>query len=271
MYFRSRILAIRHPGKTISEILSQDCAEFVLRLESCSFTKISKIPTNYSDEAVHYVFSRYEFNRCYVKQEQSYKECIAELQCIAKRCRFQCPKEECGTITIDENIRDVINENDRIVRLLFSKKFYSFPAGKHNRFKTGFEIYFAANDSVKPFRRDINAIQGFVNDRISYQERKESINGSYIMVVERTKALKLDLNIIFKCIHILHHNLINLIAEIISQHLKLFYESRLDRSTNFKVIVHINKYSTPKLSKIRITPWNVYHKMNDDINIFVKM
>ncbi|KII62825.1 hypothetical protein RF11_09002 [Thelohanellus kitauei] len=73
-----------------------------------SYYEITKLLSDFSDNVVHLIFARIEFSRCFLKPDQSYKEWVAELRSIGKRCQFQCRKEDCKCYLIDDNIRDWI-------------------------------------------------------------------------------------------------------------------------------------------------------------------
>ncbi|KII61574.1 hypothetical protein RF11_08071 [Thelohanellus kitauei] len=60
----------------------------LLSKKKCSYEEISKIQTDNSDEDVYFIHAGVECSRYSTKFEHSYKECVAKLRCIEKRCRF---------------------------------------------------------------------------------------------------------------------------------------------------------------------------------------
>ncbi|KII64775.1 hypothetical protein RF11_12937 [Thelohanellus kitauei] len=73
-----------------------------------SYEDISELLSAYSEQEIHFIHARVEFSRCVLKPDQTYRQWVAELRSIAKRCRFQCSNEKCGCSLVDENIRDAI-------------------------------------------------------------------------------------------------------------------------------------------------------------------
>ncbi|KII71259.1 hypothetical protein RF11_08754 [Thelohanellus kitauei] len=52
----------------------------------CSFEEISHIISEYEAEEFHFIHARVEFNRCNLKPNQTYRECVTKLRAIAERC-----------------------------------------------------------------------------------------------------------------------------------------------------------------------------------------
>ncbi|KII69727.1 hypothetical protein RF11_09027 [Thelohanellus kitauei] len=73
-----------------------------------TYEDLIKALSDFYGKAIHYIHARVEFNRCCLKPSQTYREWVAELRAIAKRCRFVCPNSSCQCSLVDENIRDAI-------------------------------------------------------------------------------------------------------------------------------------------------------------------
>ncbi|KII65262.1 hypothetical protein RF11_06482 [Thelohanellus kitauei] len=113
---------------------------------------------------------------------------------------------------------------------------------------TEFEINLCTNDWSGSYSGDIIPNLRFIN-----------------AIIYSCKGRRLDINKIDDAITFFNRNLTNLIAENISQHRKLYYESILGRSTNFKATLDLKTDSTPKFSKTRSTQYDIYHKVKDDL------
>ncbi|KII75006.1 hypothetical protein RF11_14478 [Thelohanellus kitauei] len=107
---------VTKPNEKKSKLLSWVASEtFAVLINICPgfethfhFHKITKLLLDISDNEVQFINARIQFSRCLLKYDQSYKEWVAELRSILKRCKFQSPNEDCKCSLINDNIRDAI-------------------------------------------------------------------------------------------------------------------------------------------------------------------
>lgn len=56
----------------------------------------------------HVVAARYDFFKREMKQNQTYRDWVADMKGLARECEFICAQENCGKEFVDEMIRDQI-------------------------------------------------------------------------------------------------------------------------------------------------------------------
>ena len=72
------------------------------------FKQLKAKISSHFEKKVHIVTSRYKFFQTRMKAGQTHAEWVAELQGLAKLCRFQCSEAQCKTSYAESLIRDMI-------------------------------------------------------------------------------------------------------------------------------------------------------------------